>query len=762
MEYSRELVKEMRERIGGISLEIPWCPSRYEDGDLLELDITTAWPEYEGHAHFRVQKYVGGGFAGQVYLCRLDHLHLAEGAAPDLVVGGRYAVKILVPASRFAVGFRNVVYRLAFQSSFSARSSRAACRTGLLWPKVIRAAAAGRLGDEQAVADTYASFYDPVLRSWGEVREWVEGRTWKLEADGHMRKRRLWRSIEPRETGSPEYTAKRRFMADLVRMLHDMGMPELARQYEWWTMKSQPNVLKRSDRADGPGDGLCAVDFRAGLALVPCLPMSPADLGLVFRGLCRGSVAQFDRCDWAELRWYMADHFGHSSKGDALLDALQTYDREYRRSMPDLTHQGGRLLVDASLRRDVRHGLVDGYLCSDLVDDAFVDRLREGGARFVGFYLLGAVPFLGGWLRRLWGHRAWRRHYARSCSSLSYLRDTGRVRAADAALEWHRKGRVGETHARRIASHAWLYWLERLTVGLLPRRLHRFLTEPAWWIGAMRSGYRYVRQFLRDAGFREQWLRDQVESGHAEGMLDDEERDAILAGIKDPFIVTYLKSVGVHLATLPVTQIVSVTVGAVWGGHILATGGSKEAAMGVFAGTVAFFQVFPVSPGSLCRGFYVVYLMIRDRSWRDYVVAAPLSFLKYVGYLSFPLQMSATHPALSQFMAGRWATNAVHVVPVFGEKGALFEHMVFDLFFNITHATARWAGRHVKGLLDVWMILGIVGLTVLFSARSIDWTEMADVKIAVNALLLFVGAFLLPRVLIYPVMRRGRERRDPA
>jgi hypothetical protein len=33
-------------------------------------------------------------------------------------------------------------------------------------------------------------------------------------------------------------------------------------------------------------------------------------------------------------------------------------------------------------------------------------------------------------------------------------------------------------------------------------------------------------------------------------------------------------------------------------------------------------------------------------------------------------------------MAGHWATEAVHIVPVFGEKGALMEHWIFRLFYN--------------------------------------------------------------------------------
>jgi hypothetical protein len=37
---------------------------------------------------------------------------------------------------------------------------------------------------------------------------------------------------------------------------------------------------------------------------------------------------------------------------------------------------------------------------------------------------------------------------------------------------------------------------------------------------------------------------------------------------------------------------------------------------------------------------------------------------------------------LARFMAGHWATEAVHVVPVFGENGALLERWVFNLFYN--------------------------------------------------------------------------------
>ena len=756
---SKALCEQLKARIQSIPLALVWEPDHYEAGQQLDLSITTAWPEVEGKARFTIGKFAGGGFAGQVYRCHLDALELQDDSVEcGLTVGGTYAVKILVPPSRFSVVFRNFVYWLAFQAPFSAQVNRSACRAGLLWPKLLRVASADRFGTREAVADTYASFFDARFRAYGEVREWVEGRTWRLEADAQLKRRKQWRTIDPSETGSPEYIAKKQFMTRFVTMLHEMGAAELARQYEWWTMKSQPNALKRADAGHDPAAGLCAVDFRAGLALVPYLPMSPADVPLIWRGLRRGSLAQFDRCEWDKLRRYVAEHHEHFVGHEPLIEALKRYDDAYRRAMPDLSHQGLRLLTDKSLRRDVRHGLVDGYYSAGLVDDAQRECLA-GGRGFVVFYLVGAIPLLGRFLRKMWGRPDYRAHITNFWTSVRYLRETGRRNAAIHALKWHEAGRIGEQQALYVADHVWLYWLERLTVGLLPvPAWHRWITEPKSIGRAIGNGVRYLKRFLTDATFREEWLIAQVEEGRKEGMLTEVEYETIMGQVRDPFIAKYLKSVGVHLLTLPITQIVSIAIGATVAGWMLAHGQSKKAAGAAFAGIVFFFQVTPISPGSICRGLYVVYLMIRERNWRDYIVAAPLSFLKYVGYLSFPLQMTATYPELAQFMAGRWATSAVHIIPVFGEQGALVEHAVFDLCFNRTRAFGKWAGRHVKGILNGWLLIGLALIAYVVKGRGIDWADAEPRKTAINLILIAVGAFILPRILMYPVMR-GRTKK---
>jgi hypothetical protein len=108
----------------------------------------------------------------------------------------------------------------------------------------------------------------------------------------------------------------------------------------------------------------------------------------------------------------------------------------------------------------------------------------------------------------------------------------------------------------------------------------------------------------------------------------------------------------------------------------------RTQAYAIGVGIIALFQVVPISPGSLVRGLYVLYLVIREKNFKDYNIAVFLGFFKYIGYLAFPIQMTYRYPALARFMAGHWATEAVHVVPVFGERGALLEHKIFNLFYN--------------------------------------------------------------------------------
>jgi hypothetical protein len=679
-EKATDIAKRLNAVIAEANLHHIQAPSRYDAGHVFELDITGVCPATKARAILDVERFVGGGFAGQVYRARLRSLDLDGPPIPGLDTGGVYAVKLLIPPSRFSVLFRNTVYWLAYQGPFAAQVNPDAARAGVLWQKLIRRGAALRFQDRQCVADTYATFLDAALGSYGEINEWVDGRNWRFEIDDQLFQRGKYAPEEA--PASQEYLAKKRFMASFVRLLHEMGAPELARQYEWWTTKSQPNVLKRLDAGEGPAEGLTALDFRAGLALLPFLPMSPADVILIIRGLGRGDLVQFDRGDMAKLETYIEARRAYFDDLLPALDELKERDARYRASLPDITHHGLRLLYDRGLARSVKEGRVQGWKVRHCVDEVHARGLNASSWRYWLFLLIGAVPILGRFVRRYWGVKAYRVHVHAFLTHFGYMQRTFRAHQAQRLIEWRRSGKAGDKRILFLLNHPVVFWLLRIFPGILPLppKWFRFLTEGRYAWEAVKETVLYPIRFYRDADFRVAWLTNEVESGAREGMLTPAERMRILGRIPDPFIQKYLKCVAVHVCTLPITQVISVIV-AVWG--LLYLGKTWEESVAWAVGILAAFQVLPVSPGSLTRGSYVVYLMVKERNIRNYWLAALVSFWHYVGYLGFPLQMVKEFPSLSRFMAGRWATKMVGMVPVFGERGALIEHWVFDLFFNL-------------------------------------------------------------------------------
>ena len=263
-------------------------------------------------------------------------------------------------------------------------------------------------------------------------------------------------------------------------------------------------------------------------------------------------------------------------------------------------------------------------------------------------------------------------------TSWSYLCRAVRGRVAEKVCVWHRTGRVGGQRALKLARQPWRYFCHLPFLLLIFPSLHRFFTDRAF--RREKLVYIFVRpvKLYFNAEFRQQWLCETVTQGQKKHMLSADDAEIILSQVNEPFIQKYLKSLAVHICTLPVTQIVSVTVAVIyWLGHW-----GQPNAFAIGLGIIGIFQITPISPGSLVRGFYVLYLVIREHNFKDYNIAVFLGFFKYIGYLAFPIQMTYHYPALSRFMSSHWATEAVHIVPVFGERGALLEHWVFCLFYN--------------------------------------------------------------------------------
>ncbi|MFZ9024210.1 MAG: hypothetical protein ACO3BO_05630 [Anaerohalosphaeraceae bacterium] len=687
VKYSIKTCKQLEAAFQKADLHRPMRVGHYDAGIELKFPITPVEPGPNADIRLSIEKFVGGGFAGQVYKVKLLSITTESGpveALMNLTVGRSYAMKILIPPSAGAHFFRNFVYVLGFQGPFQLQVNPAASRAGALWQKFIRAAAQHRFGDDNCVNDIHATFVDSTLGSCGEISDWVDGRTWRLEVDYHLDTLKRWRKGKPVDEstlGSPEFCSKYTFMTEFVKLLHEIGAHEFARQYEWTTCKSQPNALKRTHTEDDPTAGLIAVDFRAGLALLPYLPMSPGDFKLIWLGLKRRSLVQFDRGNLDTLEKHVdanPDIYTSLANSRQMLAELKECEKVYRDSVPDITHNGLRLLTEGRLWNSLFDSAITGWKTRNLFDPEKEAVFRKSKFKTFFFFLLGLIPFLGRIPRRIWTQAPWRKHYASMFSSIPYFVRAIKGKMAEKLIGWHRAGRVDADTAIALNNNLFRFLLH-VPVSIFPASLHRFMTDPSVLKRKLYFIFKRPLKLYFNSHLREQWLCDMVTQGKKKHILSDEDADTILSQVNEPYIQKYLVSLVVHLMTLPVTQVVGLIIAVInWKARNLAW----DDAMAQGALIMGALQVVPLSPGSFCRGLYTTILAIRDRNFKDYNIALFLSYFKYVGYLAFPIQMTYRYPAMARFMAAHWATDAVHIVPVFGERGALFEHWIFCLFYN--------------------------------------------------------------------------------
>ena len=730
VEYSVDLCNELKQTFKSKALHRPMRVDRYDPGTELSYEMHSVASSSKAKVTLQVEKFVGGGYAGQVYRVKVTGIDAPEESAGGLEIGSTYAMKILIPPSTFSRLFRNTLYWIGFQGPFQLQTNPDAARSGAIWQKFIRRGAKVRFGSELVVNDVHAIFVDNRLGSCGEISDWIEGRTWRLEVDDNLDTLKLWKKgkkFDEKILDSAEYRAKYRFMHNFVDLLHDMGAHEFARQYEWSTCKSQPNCLKRTECDDDPEAGLVAVDFRAGLALLPCLPMSPGDFKLIGKGIARKSLVQFDRGNIEELENFISSCPADFEDLKPMLDELKKCEEIYRDSLPDVTHNGARLFHSGKLWNRIFDSAVTGWRVRNIVDERTAGALRSSKPNTFLFFFLALLSGIGllstvagvffgvmrltglvdmidspaltltslcWWpmivggiiiqnafrmIRKSWGRRNWRKHYWEILTKGDYFKRALSARMAETIILWHRAGRVTSEKARKVSQCPACFTCHSI-VSFLPVSLHRFLTDFTFAKEKLSNIFLRPFKLYFSKKLREQWLLDMLAEGKKNHIVSDEDAETITSQLSEPYIQRYLISLVVHIMSAPVTQVVFGGIG-YWyvKGH---PDLSRAEAWAAFWGIMAIGQIVPISPGSICRGLYTTGLAIYDRNFKDYNIALFLSYFKYIGYLAFPIQMNYRYPALARFMAAHWATSAIHIVPVFGERGALLEHWVFCLFYN--------------------------------------------------------------------------------
>ena len=168
-EYSIEVYRQLEQEFRSAHLHRPMQVERYEPGTVLDYAITGVAPAHTAQVRVEIVKFVGGGFAGQVYRVKVIEVFTPQGPITGVEEGAVLAMKILVPPSRFSELFRNTIYGIGFQGPFQLQVNPAAARAGALWQKFIRRGAKIHFGDERSVVDIYATFADSAIGSCADA-----------------------------------------------------------------------------------------------------------------------------------------------------------------------------------------------------------------------------------------------------------------------------------------------------------------------------------------------------------------------------------------------------------------------------------------------------------------------------------------------------------------------------------------------------------------------------------------------------------------
>ena len=103
VQYSVDICNKIKGQFEQLALSRPFRLDRYEPGDELSFHIEAVADKTSATINIKIEKFVGGGFAGQVYKVKLNTI---DGHIDGLEAGKSYAIKILIPPSAFSKLFQ--------------------------------------------------------------------------------------------------------------------------------------------------------------------------------------------------------------------------------------------------------------------------------------------------------------------------------------------------------------------------------------------------------------------------------------------------------------------------------------------------------------------------------------------------------------------------------------------------------------------------------------------------------------------------------
>jgi hypothetical protein len=655
----------------------------YLIGERLEAQLMGLDGNQIGRGRFLIQEMTGGGFAGQVYRAHLEELSPAAGAR------GRFpssvALKLLKPVRVWKRVFRDLLFLFGYQTTFAARLREPAVRAGLIWQQLLRIAAGTELGDPSAVARPLGYYWSAEMKSFVELHAWVPGREISYQA-GDL----AWGTQAQNDT---EMARKKRFMEALAALCREMGAIGLSRQYEWYTMVSQDNVIVHEQSLGGEVKYV-GVDFRPGLAVPFFLPLSPAHLKLILNGLRRGTLIHYDEVDLHRLDRFISRHAEAYRPYQELIRLLKRDEAVYRAGLLDVWHTGFSTLTGRRKLAPVATAALQDWRQLDQISQGTHNRLRSTGTQMVFLYLLGWIPLVGWRLRRLLGNSRYRRHLRDWIADRSYFREHFQERKSGRLLYWSEMGRISLTRFERLVHSDALYVFDLLALSWMPASFHRLLSDGSALKGLLASLTTHPIRLLLDPGYRRGWLLEIIHQQEDRGILQVEERAHFEAQIAEGRVQGFVRdlgfTVGLEVLAKPLYALL--------------------AAYGFSSGNfLPFFlaALGPIPPSGVARTLYVLVQLCLDlpgtlrRGDRDLLLARALALgvapWRVLGNVFALVEMFAYYPRLSLVLADYYIARMIAVIPVLGGRGLLLEYLAFRVIFGLPLYLSQMLPGHPVG-----------------------------------------------------------------
>lgn len=602
---------------------------------------------------FTIAGIAGSGFASRVYR-----------ATDDLEQEVVLKVYRTEGARRI---FGDLLHTTACGLPFPMRFLESAVLVSEGWHDVLQKATEIEGMKDIVLPQSHGHFFSPELGSFVGVYEWMNGESEKPPIIGTQ--------------GLVNYQKKKNVFKRFRNLAGMVGAGDRVRQWDWGTLVAPLNGLT----VEAEQRKVAMIDTQPGLPLVG-IPLSPADVVTVFKTLVNGRSVYFDRPDFPKLDRYIEDHPDAFADLSETVARLKEADRKYRDSLPFPLDGSWFRYFDSGRRKKMREATASALLADKSIDDKGAARIVKSDISAAWHLAIYNLPLVGSRIHRLMFHKGYQEHLWNILTTSGYRHEVN----LESISRWLSQERITPGRAVKLEKSDLKVLLER-PLSYLPQRAHRLLVDGDYCLEQLDLFKRslvnrmsFISRFPFDKNLRRQWLTETIQQEEQAGNLTPQIVDRLYAQagtdqadqlMKDVFITT----VGFNIVSWPIA------LGLTQLGNEYLT-------------ITALAQQIPLIPKlfsitSILRSSYLAVRTIQDRlnGKKDEIHSIPkkieaanlvLALTSPFGNAAAPLRMVAEMPELSGFLAGHFLGQAVHKIPVFGQKGTVTEALVYGLCYN--------------------------------------------------------------------------------